>query len=147
MVDDFEKAESFARSRTMMAPFFGLLVLVVQQGIFFGWEWGSDSLIQIVLWLAFALFMLALLLTGGGWFLPKRARQIADDEVTRANRQRGITVGFVVAMITGFLVWAVSPFEPLHAQRAANIIVSVSLGCAFVAYGMAELASTHAGDA
>lgn len=145
--DNFEKAESFARNRATMAPFFGLLVLIMQQGIFFSWDWGSDSLLQIILWLGFALIMLALLLTGGGWFLPKRARQIADDEVTQANRQHGITVGFIVAMVTGFLVWAVSPFEPLHAQRAANIIVSVSLGCAFVAYGMAELRSSHAGDA
>ena len=49
-------------------------------------------------------------------------------------------------MITGFLVWAVSPFEPLHAQRAANIIVSMGLGCAFVSYGVAEMV-TNAGDA
>ena len=90
--------------------------------------------------------MLGLLLTGGGWFLPKRARTLANDEVTKANRQRGITVGFVAAMITGFLVWAVSPFEPLHAQRAANIIVSMGLGCAFVSYGVAEMV-TNAGDA
>ena len=146
MADDFERAEQFARGRAIMAPFLGLLVLLMQQGIFFSWDWGSDSLVQIFVWLAFALLMLALLLTGGGWFLPRRARELANDEVTRANRQRGITVGFVTAMITGFLVWAISPFEPLHAQRAANIIVSMGLGCAFVAYGMAEVA-THAGDA
>lgn len=147
MPDDFERADKFAQSRALMAPFLGLLVLAAQQGLFFAWDWGSDSLVQIFVWLAFALVMLALLLTGGGWFLPARIRQIADDEVTRANRQRGITVGFVVAMITGFLVWAISPFDPLHAQRAANLIVSISLGCAFVAYGTAELASSHAGKA
>ena len=146
MTDDFERAEQFARVRALMAPFLGLLVLTMQQGTFYAWDWGSESLVQIFVWLAFALVMLALLLTGGGWFLPRRARELANDEVTRANRQRGITVGFVTAMITGFLVWAISPFEPLHAQRAANIIVSMGLGCAFVAYGMAEVA-THAGEA
>ena len=85
--------------------------------------------------------MLALLLTGGGWFLPKRARRLANDEVTRANRQRGITIGFATAIVTSCLVFAVSPFDPLHAQRAANIIASMGLGGAFLAYGMAELAS------
>ena len=147
MSDDFETAENYAQGRAIMAPFLGLLVLLMQQGIFFAWDWGSDSLVQIIVWLAFALLMLLLLLTGGGWFLSKRARSLANDEVTRANRQRGITVGFVVAMIAGFLVWAISPFEPLHAQRAANIIVSMGLGCAFVAYGTAEMATAHAGDA
>lgn len=146
MADDYETAENFAQTRSIMAPFLGLLVLLMQQGIFFSWDWGSDSLVQIFVWLAFALIMLGLLLTGGGWFLPKRARTLANDEVTKANRQRGITVGFVAAMITGFLVWAVSPFEPLHAQRAANIIVSMGLGCAFVSYGVAEMV-TNAGDA
>lgn len=147
MQHDIERADKFARGRALMAPFLGLLVLLAQQGLFFAWDWGSDSLVQIFVWLGFALVMLALLLTGGGWFLPARIRKIANDEVTRANRQRAITVGFVVAMVTGFLVWAISPFDPLHAQRAANLIVSVSLGCAFVAYGTAEMASSHAGEA
>ena len=145
-MDDFENADRFAETRATMAPFIGLLILVAQQGIFFAWDWGSDSLVQIAIWLAFAIFMLVLLLTGGGWMLPARVRRIADDEVTRANRQLAITTGFIVAMVMGFLVWAVSPFEPLHAQRAANIIVSSSLGCAFVAYGMAERRTHVAGD-
>ncbi|WP_374603495.1 hypothetical protein [Arenimonas sp.] len=147
MADDYETADKFAQGRAIMAPFLGLLVLLMQQGIFFAWDWGSDSLLQILVWMGFAVLMLLLLLTGGGWFLSKRARGLANDEVTRANRQRGITIGFVVAMVTGFLVWAVSPFEPLHAQRAANLIVSMGLGCAFVAYGIAELVATHARDA
>lgn len=146
IADDFERAEQFARARELMAPFLGLLVLTMQQGTFYAWDWGSGSLVQVFVWLGFALVMLPLLLTGGGWFLPRPARELADDEVTRTNRQRGITVGFVTAMITGFLVWAISPFEPLHAQRAANIIVSMGLGCAFVGYGMAEV-ETHARDA
>ena len=145
MADDIEKAESFSQIRAVMAPFFGLLVLVIQQGTLYSFEWGSRSLVQIAVWLGFALLMLALLLTGGGWFLSRRARQLANDEVTRANRQVGITVGFVVAMVVGFLVWAISPFDPLHAQRAANLIVSTSLGCAFVAYGVAEMRSNVAG--
>ncbi|MEW4449200.1 hypothetical protein [Qipengyuania sp. JC766] len=129
-----------------MAPFMGLLVLVVQQGTLFAWDWGDDSLLQIAVWLGFAVVMLALLLTGGGWFLSKRARELANDEVTRANRQAAIQIGFVVAMVMCFLVWAISPFEPLHAQRAANLIASMTLGCTFVAFGMAEL-RTNAGGA
>lgn len=139
MMDDVEAADRYSHSRALAAPFMGLLVLVVQQGTLFAWDWGNDSLIQIAVWLVFASIMLILLLTGGGWFLSKNARKLANDDVTKQNRQLAIQAGFVVAMVMGFLVWAVSPFEPLHAQRAANIIVSTSLGAAFVAFGMAEL--------
>ena len=147
MADDFETAENFAQTRAVMAPFLGLMVLLVQQGtIFFTWDWGSNSLVQIAINVGFTLVMLALLLTGGGWFLSKRARRLADDEVTRANRQRGIQLGFVTAMVMGCIVFAVSPFDPLHAQRAANVIVSMGLGMAFLTYGIAEM-MTNAGDA
>ncbi len=139
MTNDFETADRFSNSRALAAPFMGLLVLVVQQGTLYAWDWGGDSLLQIAVWLIFASTMLILLLTGGGWFLSKNARKLANDEVTRLNRLAAIQIGFVVAMVTGFLVWAISPFEPLHAQRAANIIVSMSLGASFIAFGMAEL--------
>jgi hypothetical protein len=56
-----------------------------------------------------------------------------------SNRQRAIKIGFVVSLITSFLVVAVSPFDPLPAQRAAHIIASMGLGTAFVALGMGEL--------
>lgn len=140
MADDFQTAENFSRTRAALAPFLGLMVLLVQQGtMFIAWDWGSTSLVQIGLSVGFTLVMLALLLSGGGWFLSPRARRIADDEVTRANRQRGIQIGFVTAMVMGCIVFAVSPFDPLHAQRAANVIVSMGLGMAFMAYGIAEL--------
>lgn len=43
LADDFERAEQFARGRALMAPFLGLLVLTMQQGTFYAWDWGSES--------------------------------------------------------------------------------------------------------
>lgn len=146
MNDDFEKAERFSHGRALAAPFLGLLVLLAQQGTLYVFDWGSDSLVQIFVWLGFAIVMLALLLTGGAWILPARVRRIADDEVSRANRQVAIVTAYIVAMVVCLLVWAISPFEPLHAQRAANMIVSTSLGTAFVAYGLREALGNAAGD-
>ncbi|PZT90673.1 MAG: hypothetical protein DI637_03235 [Citromicrobium sp.] len=146
MADDFETADTFAQNRMRMAPFLGLLILLVQQGTLYAWDWGSDSLVQILLNVGFTLVMLALLLTGGGWFLSRRARALANDEVTQAHRNRGIRIGFATAIVTACLVFSVSPFDPLHAQRAANIIVSMGLGMAFLTYGLAER-MTDASDA
>ncbi|MBL1266603.1 MAG: hypothetical protein COA87_002390 [Halomonas sp.] len=144
MVDHFETAEQFAKARALAAPFIGALMLALQQGVVFVWDWGSTSsgaLLQVAVWLFFAVMMMLLLLSGGGWFLPKKARAIANDEPTRANRDRAVRIGFVVAILTCFLVVAVSPFDPLPAQRAAHIVASMGLGTAFIALGMGELFS------
>ena len=142
MANEFEKAEKFGKARALSAPFIGALILALQQGIIFGWDWeatSSGALLQVGLWLFFAIIMLLLLLTGGGWFLDKEARAIANDEPSVSSRQRAIKIGFVVSLVTCFLVVAVSPFDPLPAQRAAHIIASMGLGTAFVALGMSEL--------
>ena len=144
MVDDFETAEQFGKTRALAAPFIGALILALQQGMVFAWDWGSTSsgaLLQVAVWLFFAVVMLVLLLSGGGWFLPRKARALANDEPTRAIRDRAVKIGFVVAIVTCFLVVAVSPFDPLPAQRAAHIVASMGLGTAFVALGMGELFS------
>ena len=139
MPSDFEVAEVIDKNRVATAPFLGLVVLLVHQGIVFAWDWGSVSPVQTGIWLIFASAMLLILLTGGTWMLPTRIRALSNDEVTRANRTSAIQAGFVVTMVTGLILWAVAPFEPIHAQRAAHLIVSMGLGTAFVAFAVAEL--------
>ncbi len=138
MSDTVERADRVSRGRALAAPFAGLALLSVQQWLFFGQEWQEVSVVQLAIWLALALLALAVLLSGGLWFVPRSVRRLAEDGETERNRQRAITAGFVVAIITALLVFAVSPFEPLPAQRAAHIITSVSLGVAFVTFGVAE---------
>ena len=143
MTDDYKSADRFSASRTQAAPFIGLLILACQQGVVFGWSWGTSTgaIVQTIAWLVFAAIMLMLLLSGGGWFLSRNVRALANDEPSMAIRDRAIRIGFIVAIITCFLVVAVAPFEPLPAQRAAHIVASTSLGTAFVALGMGERAA------
>ena len=42
MVDDFETAEQFGKTRALVAPFIGALILALQQGVVFVWDWGLD---------------------------------------------------------------------------------------------------------
>lgn len=133
-----ERADRASRARAMAAPFFGLLLLSVQQWLFFGREWEQVGVVQLGIWMALALLALAVFLSGGLWFMPRPVRRLVEDGETERNRQRAITSAFVVAMIVALLVFAVSPFEPISAQRAAHIIVSMSLGVGFVTFGIAE---------
>ena len=46
MSDDFQAADKFSNSRALTAPFVGCLILALQQGVVFAWDWGSNSIIQ-----------------------------------------------------------------------------------------------------
>ncbi|WP_298911673.1 hypothetical protein [uncultured Algimonas sp.] len=139
MTDDYRTADTFSQTRALMSPFLGFLLLALQQGVVFSWDWGPNAVLASVLWIALALAMLLLLLTGGGWFLPRKARALTRDEPTQYNRDKAVRIGFITAMITCFIVVAVAPFDPLPAERAAHIVSSMGLGMAFLVFGIAEL--------
>ncbi len=141
MSSPVEKADSASRARAMFAPFAGLAVLSVQQWLFFGREWEAVSPVQLVLWAVLALVALFFLMTGGLWFVPREVRAIADDELSRRSRSFAVNTGFIAAIVTALIVFAVSPFEPLSAQRAAHIICGMALGIALLVYGLRELST------
>lgn len=138
MRTETEKAETLDRRRARVAPFLGVVVLSAQQWLFFSRDWDDAKPLQLVLWLILVLIMLAVITTGGLWFSSKKVRQLADDEVTRNSRQKAFQAGFAVAILTALIVFVVSPFEPLSAQRAAHIIISLTLGVTLVVFGVEE---------
>lgn len=139
MPSNIEKAERVDLRRTLVAPFLGLAVLSANQWLFFGRDWDQISAVHLGLWIVMILFVFALVATGGLWFSSTAVRTLADDEITRESRKRAFRGGFAAAMLTALVVFVVSPFEPLSAQRAAHIVISVSLGVVLVAYGIEEI--------
>lgn len=139
MTSNVEQAERADLRRTLIAPFLGLAVLSANQWLFFSREWNQVTAVQMTLWLAMILLVLALLATGGLWFSSSTVRKLANDEIARESRKRAFLGGFVAAMLMALIVFVVSPFEPLSAQRAAHIIISIALGVALVSYGIEEI--------
>ena len=138
MTSEIEKADAADRHRARMAPFLGVLVLSANQWLFFGAHDDALSVPRLVLWMVLMLLVLGIVLTGGNWLLPKAFRRFADDEATHDSLDKAIKRGFAAAMITAFLVFVIAPFEPLGAQRAAHLIISLGLGVALVAFGLEE---------
>jgi len=141
MASDVEKAEWFSRGRAMVAPMLGAAALGAQQWLFFGRDWEDVSALQLGLWAALALPALLIVMTGGRVFTPRRLRRYVDDDVSRSNRLQAITGGFGSAMLLALIVFVVSPFEPIDAQRAAHFIVSMGLGVSLLSFGIAEVRS------
>lgn len=139
MPSDIERADRISVARAVIAPLLGAAMLSVQQWLFFGRAWDAVSPLQLFIWAVLALLILLLVLTGGLWFVPKSVRAHVDDESSRLNRLQALVGGFLAAMITALLVFVVSPFQPLEAQRAAHIIVSMGLGVSLAGFGLAEV--------
>lgn len=142
MSDLVVDAEKLSNQRARMIPFFGVGLLAAQQWLFFNRSWDQLSLWQLGLWSVIAVLALLFLVTGGAWFRSREVRALINDEVSQRNRQRGIMAGFVASIFTAMLVFAVSPFEPLPAQRAAHIICSFGLGIGLLVFGIAEMSTS-----
>ncbi|MGF1549229.1 MAG: hypothetical protein ACFBQW_01635 [Sphingomonadaceae bacterium] len=138
MSSPVEDAEEISRNRALYAPFGGFALLSVQQWLFFSRDWQEVTPLQLGAWLVLALLALFFLMSGGLWFASRKVRALANDEITERNRNSAIKGGFAVAVITALLVFALSPFEPISAQRAAHIICSLGLGVALLIFGIEE---------
>ena len=140
MSTDTEKADTISRRRAQYMPFLAVLLLA-QQSLFISWDGRAVTLVQTVAWIVLAVIaevVLFAIVTGGNWFASARVRALANDEVTRANRAKAIERGFVAAMLTAILVFAISPIEPITAQRAAHLIVSIGLAVTLLVFGLEE---------
>ena len=138
MTSEIEQADRFSRGRALAAPFLGLALLTAQQWLFFGRQWDQLSPVQLAIWAALAIAVLVIVLTGGRWLVPSALRPYVDDDSSRDSRNGAIFGGFSAAMLTSLVVFVVSPFEPIEAQRAAHLIVSIALGVALVGFGLSE---------
>lgn len=138
MKSDIERADAADRSRARVVPFLGVLVLSTNQWLFFGSQSDEVSVPRMILWLLLMLVVFGIVITGGDWRRPKALRQLADDEPTRASTSKALKAGFAAAMITALIVFVVAPFEPIGAQRAAHLIITLGLGVALLVFGLAE---------
>lgn len=132
-----DHAEAVSRRRARFMPFLAVLLLA-QQSAFWGWDGRAVTIVQMGVWIVMVVAMVWILLTGGGFRVPRDVKALADDEVTQANRAIAIRRGFLAAILAGILVFVVSPFEPITAQRAAHLIVSIGLAVALLSFGILE---------
>lgn len=137
MTAAIDRADAISRRRARLMPLLAVL-LIAQQSVFWTFDGRAVSIVQMTAWTVMVLAMTTLLVTGAGFLLPRDVRELADDDVTKLNRAVAIQRGFVAATLTAVIVFVVSPFEPIPAQRAAHLIVSLGLGIAMLSFGLLE---------
>lgn len=61
-----------------------------------------------------------------------------DDELTRANRNDAMRLGFIFAMLTCIVLYFITMFEPVNGRDAVHIVMSDGLGAALIRWGWLE---------
>ena len=139
-ISDAEQADRLSRRRARMTVVMAI-IFVSQQFTFFSENAEDHRLVTWVHtsgWIVLSAVILAALVTGGFWFRPKGVRALMEDEVTRENRHRALSLGFVLAMVAAMVLYVVDRFEPVGAPIAIYLILSVGLGAALMRFGVLE---------
>lgn len=136
-----EKADDLSRRRARMLPALAI-IYITQQASYFSLQSGTEhravDQVKISAWLVFSAILLAALATKGFWFHSREIRSMIDDEVTRANRNDAMRFGFIFAMLTCIVIYAITMFEPVNGRDAVHVILSDGLGAALIRWGWLE---------
>lgn len=142
MNDDskIEIADRLSRRRALMMPLMAVVFLSGQAIYAIGRvEAGSIiDQVKVTAWVAWALILLALLATGGGFLNSRAVRRLMDDESTRANRGRAYSVGFWLAMIVTIVIYGLTAFDTIAPRESLHIIVTIAVAGALVTFGYLE---------
>jgi len=136
-----EKADYLSGRRARMLPILAI-IYITQQATYFTVPSGAAHRavddVKISAWLVFSIILLAALSTKGFWLERREVRSMIDDELSRANRQDAMQFGFVFAMLTCIVIYAVTMFEPVNGRDAVHVILSDGLGAALIRWGWLE---------
>lgn len=89
-------------------------------------------------WLAMAIALVALLVTGGGWFRSPAVRALINDERSRENRARALNLGFFNAMATAFFIYFLTFWTPVTGREAIHVVMTVGIASALLAFAVRE---------
>lgn len=138
---DIDAADRLSRRRARMLPMLAI-VFIAQQASFFAGRLGEGTRdvdrAAIGAWLLLSAGLLVALTTRGFWFRRSEVRALIEDEVTRANRARALSTGFIAAMLAAIALYLITFFEPVSAREAIHVVMTVGLAAALLSFGAAE---------
>jgi hypothetical protein len=127
-----EIAERLQRRRARLLMFQGLLFLIWQANFFSSPHGDFQQLrsvdqVKISAFIVWAIVLLIVLATGGGWFRSKEVRALLADETTVAHRRSAFVLGYWAAMLAAIGLYVLSLFEPVRLVEAIHIVLSAGI--------------------
>lgn len=136
-----ERADFLSRRRARILPALAIIYLTQQASyitIRSGPAHRAVDQVKISAWLVLSAVLLMAIATNGFWFQPREVRSMIDDELTRANRNDAMRLGFIFAMLTCIVLYFITMFEPVNGRDAVHIVMSDGLGAALIRWGWLE---------
>lgn len=147
-ITDAEKAEALSQRGTRMLPVLAVLFLF-QQFTFMNGGVGSGDRpvdhVRIAAWFVLSIVILVCLTTGGGWIYSREVRRLANDEATRAHRDRSFRAGFLASMATCVIIYFVSFFEIMPGREAIRWVMTVGIAVTLLWFAFLERRASRGG--
>jgi len=137
--NDIERADRLTRRRARIAMVLGIVFIATQ-----GFHIADDQMtrtvdiVRVIAWGVWVIVFFLFLLYGGGWLRGKSIRALMNDEVTEANRRGALVAGFWATMLTAFLCYALSFYEPMLVRETLHVVITVGVGAAILRFAALE---------
>ncbi|MCY7338343.1 MAG: hypothetical protein LH465_00045 [Sphingomonas bacterium] len=133
-----EQAEKLSAQRARMFPLLAVIYLGQQYSYFSSLDGGRPvDAVRIGAWAVMSAALLIALVTGGGLMRKRELRAMLNDETSKAHRSDALGWGFVVAMITGIVLYVIGS-TAVGERDAIHLIVSLGIATALVRFGWLE---------
>ena len=137
--DDMALAEKLTIRRARVAQVLGILFIVsMATSLSINAGDSRPVNVQLIAWAVWAAALFILVIFGGALLRGKAVRTLMNDEVTAENRLKAQSVGFIATVLSSFLVYGVSLYEPVSAQEAIRLVLTVAVGAAAISFGTME---------
>ncbi len=143
--EDFELAEKLTRRRARFSAVLAIFFMVSHAGSFGEDPVSRPQTLHFAAWTVWAVLLLLVLATGGGWLRTTHVRALMNDETTIEHRRRALTFGFWMMAAVALALYGVTYLEPLSAREAIRTILTMSIGSALLRFSVLELRSLKNG--
>lgn len=138
---DVERADGIGRRRARIFAVQAILFISWQAMFFSGPAedpMRTVSAVKLSAWFVWALVLLLMLATGGGFLRHRRLRGLLNDELTRQHRAAAYGTGFWAAVAACVGIYLVGMFEPVSGREAVHIVLSAAIGAGLLSFALRE---------
>jgi protein-S-isoprenylcysteine O-methyltransferase Ste14 len=144
--EDMALAEKLTLRRARVSIILGIFFLFMMAS-----SLGADfpanrpQTFKLAAWIVWAAALLLLLAAGGGLLRGKAVRSLMNDESTLDNRRRAMVAGFWATVLSAFILYAISFYEPMSAREVIRLLLSAAVGVSIIRFGILERRSLKNG--
>jgi protein-S-isoprenylcysteine O-methyltransferase Ste14 len=136
---DMALAEKLTRRRARGSIILGIFFLVTMaSSLGVDFPANRPQTVKLAAWIVWAAALLFLLAVGGGLLRGPSVRALMNDESTIDNRRRAMVAGFWATVLSAFVLYAITFYEPISGREVIRLLLSAAVGASIIRFGILE---------